>query len=209
MAADICLIADNFVFKKHSNHNRCLIKYADGTKWLTVPVFHHGLKDKSLNKILIDHHEQWQKKHLLRLQNSYIHAAYYFYYIDRLKDLLYQNYTHLIDINQRTLKFLLESLNLNRQLQSTLTLSKMRCRTARMISWMKECNCDTCILEEFELPLVDQKKIKTEGYRIRIFKDRPVNYYQLFENYVYPISALDIVMNEGLNGTDLLVKSLS
>ncbi len=209
IVADVCLLTDTFFYDKRKQHNRCLIKYAAGTKWLTVPVFHLRSGNKSLNNILIDDHEQWRKKHLACIRNSYIHAAYFYYYFNRIEKLLSRPYKKLVDINRSTLDFLLESLQIKCQLGNTINMPKIADRTDRLVTWLKECNCDTFLLEEFEIPLINPAKIKNRGLKIQTFKDRPFDYYQLFDNFIYPISALDVLLNEGPNAQYLMQQSIT
>jgi hypothetical protein len=74
-ASDIFIYLDTVQFEKNSFTNRNRIKTANGPIWLTVPVLQQGHIGKPMTELLIDPRQDWRKKHLASIANSYRRAS--------------------------------------------------------------------------------------------------------------------------------------
>ena len=69
--SDVFVFLDNVQFEKNSFINRNLIKTANGSVWLTVPVSLKGHTQSTIKDILIDNSRDWVRKHLHSVRASY------------------------------------------------------------------------------------------------------------------------------------------
>jgi len=96
--------------KDYNNRNK--IKTNTGPLWLSVPVESKNHFSKKLNEIKIINNG-WNKKHFKTIDLAYRKAPYYTKYIGKIENILIKEYTYLADLNYETLKFGLESLDIN------------------------------------------------------------------------------------------------
>jgi hypothetical protein len=207
--ADRCVYSDNFYFKKQSTINRCQIKTCNGPHWLTIPVFHSQEKKQKINEILIDNHSTWHKKHILSLTTNYTKSPFFYYYIDDIFQMLNRQWTVLNDLVLFSLSFILHKLGIYQSTINSSSLSFIRDRTLRILNWLETCNCDTYLIEQYEIPLVDVQFIKKHGFKIRQYSYRATSYHQQYSSFIPNLSALDLLFNEGEASKNFIYKNSS
>jgi hypothetical protein len=109
---------DSYV--KQTYRNRTYIAAANGKLALNIPVIHQK-KGNSVpyNSIEIDHSQNWATTHLKSIKSAYYSSPYFEYYQDDLEILFKDIPTSLIEWNIKTLHFLLEHLQLHREIRIT------------------------------------------------------------------------------------------
>ncbi|AUC79761.1 hypothetical protein CW736_10495 [Nonlabens sp. MB-3u-79] len=109
---------DSYV--KQTYRNRTYIAAANGKLALNIPVIHQK-KGNSVpyNSIEIDHSQNWATTHLKSIKSAYYSSPYFEYYQDDLEMLFKDIPTSLIEWNIKTLHFLLEHLQLHREIKIT------------------------------------------------------------------------------------------
>jgi hypothetical protein len=109
---------DSYV--KQTFRNRTYIAAANGKLALNIPVIHQK-KGNSVpyNSIEIDHSQNWATTHLKSIKSAYYSSPYFEYYQDDLEMLFKDIPTSLIEWNIKTLHFLLEHLQLHREIRIT------------------------------------------------------------------------------------------
>lgn len=109
---------DSYV--KQTYRNRTYIAAANGKLALNIPVIHQK-KGNSVpyNSIEIDHSQNWATTHLKSIKSAYYSSPYFEYYQDDLEMLFKDIPTSLIEWNIKTLHFLLEHLQLHREIRIT------------------------------------------------------------------------------------------
>ena len=95
----------NIVFDIHEKYNkqtwrnRCVILSANGKLTLSIPVNRPNGKDTLMHEVLISDKEDWRKDHWKSIESAYSHAPYFFFYGEQIKEIIYQDYTYLYEIN--------------------------------------------------------------------------------------------------------------
>lgn len=109
---------DSYV--KQTYRNRTYIAAANGKLALNIPVIHQK-KGNSVpyNSIEIDHSQNWATTHLKSIKSAYYSSPYFEYYQDDLEILFKDIPTSLIEWNIKTLHFLLEHMQLHREIRIT------------------------------------------------------------------------------------------
>jgi len=197
LAADMIIWSDSFVFNKHSEINRTKIKTITGSKWLTIPVLSGGSTGKTIQHIQIDNHENWTKNHRRSIHLNYKNAAYYYYYCDELECLLQKEWNYLIDILLASLELIINKMRIKTHIKKSSELPVITDRTERVITWANLLNCESYLIQDFEKELINIKKIKRAGINVVNYELEKFNYFQQYENFIYPLSVLDLLFNEG------------
>jgi hypothetical protein len=91
--SDAFIFLDNVQFERNSFINRNRIKSANGPIWLTVPVRLAAHFDKTIVEIEIDDRQDWRRKHLRSIEQSYARAQDFAPKFDRLTA-IYRNRTN-------------------------------------------------------------------------------------------------------------------
>ncbi|MFT4838790.1 MAG: hypothetical protein ACJAWA_001441 [Nonlabens sp.] len=109
---------DSYV--KQTYRNRTYIAAANGKLALNIPVIHQK-KGNSVpyNSIEIDHSQNWATTHLKSIKSAYYSSPYFEYYQDDLEILFKDIPISLIEWNIKTLHFLLEHMQLHREIRIT------------------------------------------------------------------------------------------
>ena len=103
-------------YTKQTYRNRCYIMSANGTTFLTVPVFLGSFHKTAVKDIRIDYSRRWQQVHLGALESSYRSSPFFLYYFDDLSKIVLNNYTFLLDLNQNLLDFMISTLGIKAKL---------------------------------------------------------------------------------------------
>jgi len=72
--SDVFVFLDSVQFQRNSFQNRNKIKTKNGPLWLTIPVRLNGHLDKTIADIEIDETQDWRRKHLRSIEQSYSRA---------------------------------------------------------------------------------------------------------------------------------------
>ena len=91
---------ENFI--KQSYRNRCIIYTSNGPLALIIPVIK---KNKTLMKdVLIDVKEEWKTKHWRAISSAYNSSPFFEFYCDDLKEVLFKEYSSLVNLNRALLE---------------------------------------------------------------------------------------------------------
>lgn len=195
--ADVVIWADTFRYKKHATINRCRIKSVDGPQWLTVPVLTSGKSKQSISEVRVDSQHHWKHSHLKSMKVSYQNSPYYFFFADRIQELLQQPWQHLNDLDVATLQFLCRMLRIPSEIMSSRQLSHAPDRTQRVLDWAVATNCQEYLVEKDDLPYIDSDRITKSGVNVTLFQFTHPRYHQLFDGFYENLSALDLLFNCG------------
>lgn len=167
-------------FPKQTYRNRTVIITAGGIRTLSVPVIrtNHSRTDE----VLIDYKERWNVIHLRTLDAAYNASPFFLYYRDGIEAVLMQHHTHLIDLNQAILTWIL------RQLKSD-------CRTTLTLDFVPPVGNN----DDFRYLFSPKIPYPTEQYPhyCQVFSDR--------QPFVPNLSILDLLFNLGPETKDYLV----
>jgi hypothetical protein len=108
-AVDEFILYDDVQFTKNDWRNRNLIKTAQGTKWITIPISVRSLHQK-INEVTVAD-QQWPAHHWRKISDNYHGAPYFSHYKETLERLFLETTDrYLSQINRRVLGVVLEML---------------------------------------------------------------------------------------------------
>ncbi len=86
------------LYIKQTIRNRCTILDANGSLDLVIPV--QKANSKQLYRdVKISYQTNWVKQHIRALASAYGSSPFYYYYKDKIENILLNNYNFLIDLN--------------------------------------------------------------------------------------------------------------
>lgn len=110
-------------FQKQTYRNRCNILGANGKLRLAIPIFHDGSKKMKDLKISYDHN--WEKEHFKSLTSAYLSSPYFEYYEDEIKAIYDKKENFLLDLNLKTIDFILAKIKSDVQVNHTETYNQL------------------------------------------------------------------------------------
>lgn len=112
-------------FQKMSFRNRFTIASANGLIDLTIPLKGGRDQKKIITDILINHDENWQKRHWKTITSAYKKAPFFDLYCEEIKELIFRREETLFDFNIHILYKILNWLNINSLIDFTLAYSSL------------------------------------------------------------------------------------
>lgn len=167
-------------YKKQTWRSRTRILTGNGPLTLSVPVNRkHGKETRMQDALISEEGKDWRKDHWKAIESAYMHAPYFFYYGEQVKDLIFQQTFYLLEFNKTILQQVLKWLDLSIEVK------------------LLEKPVPQAIEEDYRI-LLDNKTFSThsEPY-IQVFSDKM--------DFVPQLSILDLLMNEGPLARNLVV----
>ncbi len=209
--ADIIVIADTFKFNKHSPSHRTSIKTSNGKHWLTIPVLGNRENNQKISEKGIDARQPWTTKHWRTIQLNYNNSPYFYWFADALEE-FYRKNRHaqwLLPLLMQTIEFCFSYIACKAQVVFASTLDHAFAdRSDRVLAWMKAHQCDTYLIPQHQLALLNVEKIKAAGKKIMATNYIPIPYHQQFSGFVADLCVLDLLFNEGTEGISNLKNSI-
>jgi hypothetical protein len=196
--SDIFVILDNVQFEKNSFTNRNKIYSSQGELMLTVPIQMKGHIGKPIKEIRISNSENWRKKHLISILQSYRKAPFFDYYAAWLESIYSKEWDFLIDLTNEMLFFLIKEMNIKTKI--------IRQSDTGIISQKQDLVIDLCKFTKANLYI--SGALGKDYIDINTFKQAQIDIY--FQNYQHPIypqvgkhgflsklGIIDLLMNVG------------
>jgi len=204
--ADIFVLLDDVLHSKGSYTNRVKIKSPNGVKRLTVPL---SQKEIAIKDLPVANHEKWQSKQIRLIHDSYSKAACFGEYYCYLEDIYSRTWDYLVDLNIAIIHFLKESLNIDTKLVRSSELHvDDRDKNTRNLSLCKALDGDIYLSgdgggRQYNLEDLFHK----ENMEVQYANFKHPVYEQLWGDFEYGLSAIDLILNHGQESRNILTDS--
>ncbi len=204
-ASEIHIILDHVQFEKNSFTNRNKIKTAQGSTWLTVPLFTKGkFGDLAIQEIEIDNKSKWAKKHLAGIRQNYSKSSFFKNYFPQLEEIYNQEWTNLNQLIKELNTLFLQWLKINTKLIYSSELKINSTKSELVLDLCKEVQATKYISGSvgrnyLELELFNKNKIEV------VFQEyKHPTYNQLYSDFEPYMSILDLLFNYGENSLKII-----
>ncbi|MGH7802514.1 MAG: WbqC family protein [Thermodesulfobacteriota bacterium] len=205
MKADCMVLLDHVQFPQGRGWvNRNRMKNEQGEMWLTVPVWKKGLGLQIIWKVEICNETDWRRKHLQSIRQSYANAPYLREYFPTLESIYRENHLLLINLNLNIIKFIWEALTLKTELYLQSELGVTGKGTELIINICKHLKADTYMTFPIVEKHLDVLKMNQSGIQIKFSSFHPPVYPQLWGEFIYNLSTLDMLLNCGEKSKDII-----
>jgi len=205
---DIFVIYDDVQYTRKDWRNRNLIKTADGTKWITVPVKFSQKKPTLIKDTEIDFNQPWQRKHIGNITQAYRKAPFFELYSPELFSLLQESYRTISELNIALIRWCMEKFCIDVPLVSSSTFSTAGGRSERIVDLIKQLGGSEYLVGPAAKAYINEKLFEKEGIRLLYKSYRYPPYKQQFGPFEGLVSAIDLLFNCGVDARRYL-KSLS
>jgi hypothetical protein len=206
--ADVMVLLDGVQFplgRSWMTRNR--LKSDKGELWVGVPVWRKGRGLQIIREVEICDETDWRSKHLMSIRQSYSAAPYRREHLPAFESAYMRGQRHLLDFNLDLIRCCWDVLELKGKLilQSELGLEGRG--TALIIAICRALNADRYVTLPPAEKFLDLEQFRTEGIALQCTHFRPPVYPQLWGDFRYNLSTLDLVLDCGPKSREILAGS--
>jgi hypothetical protein len=204
MQSDCMVLLDCVQFPRgRSWMNRNRLKNETGTLWLTVPVRTKGRGLQSIRDVEICDERGWRRKHLRSIQQNYVHAPYFDEHHEALARIYEGDQALLVDFNIDLIQYFWRALSIRAQLLLQSDLGIDGAGTDLLARICEHQSADRLALFPAAEKYVDSAELGRRGVQpVRITYLSPI-YPQLWGEFIYNLSILDLLLNCGPMSTKI------
>jgi len=205
MKSDCMVLLDNVQYPRGRGWmNRNRLKGARGELWLTVPVYRKKRGLQCIQDVVICNDTRWAVKHLRGVRQSYANAPYrdsVFYAMERVYS---RAHTKLVSVNLELIHMLKDALGVENR---TLLQSEIGANgkgTDLIVDVCKRLGADTYLAFRPAEKYLDADKLEKGGIRVVYAPFSPPVYPQLWGDFIYNLSALDLALTCGPKSAQII-----
>lgn len=202
--SDIFVYYDDVQFDKHGWRNRNRIKSPNGPRWLTVPVLNKGKFGQANLEVEIDNRQSWPSKHIATTRQFYARAPYLNMYLPKLEELLCSGWENLVELDLAATNLICEWLHVKRKMVRSSELGILGTKSERLLKICQHFGATNYLSGDsakdyLDIDLFTANAISVEWQQF----NHPV-YPQLHGEFIPYLSVLDMLLNVGEKGCELL-----
>ena len=172
--------------------------------WLTVPVKRKGRSLQNINEAQIDNEIDWQRRHLGALIHFYAKAPYFNEYIDFFRALYGKKWDKLITLNFEIINFFKKLLRVDTKLYFLSELGVEGSGSSLLVNVLRRLDADAYLSIYNSRKYIDEALFKKEGIKVRYYNFKPPVYPQLWGEFLYNLSIIDLVLNCGEKAKEII-----
>jgi hypothetical protein len=196
--ADCMVLLDDVQFPRGKGWlNRNRLKSENGTVWLTVPVWKKGRGLQSIRNVEICNGREWRRKHLRCIRQNYANAPYSDEYITAIDSIYGKDHALLADFNVDLVRYFLKELSIDTELLRQSDLGIEGGGTDLLIGICERMDADRLLIFPATEKYLDIAEMNRRGIDIRTIRFRPPVHPQLWGEFIYNLSIVDMLLNCG------------
>ena len=203
--SNVMVILDDVQFPQRTTWlTRNRFKNDQGVLWLSIPVWRKGLGLQTIKDVRICSEGNWARKHLASLRTSYANAPYLSQHVDFVRELFSGRFERLIDLNMTIIEYLKKHLMIDTPiiLQSHLGIKGKG--SGLLIEICRKMDTSDYLVQASAKKYLNQELFSNAGISLHFFTPRPPIYPQLWGDFVFNLSALDLLLNCGPKSHEVL-----
>jgi hypothetical protein len=203
--SSVMVILDDVQFPQRTTWlTRNRFKNDQGVFWLSIPVWRKGLGLQTIKDVRICSEGNWARKHLASLRTSYANAPYLSEHLEFVNELFSGRFEHLIDLNMTIIEYLKKHLMIDTPiiLQSHLGIKGKG--SGLLIEICRKMDTSDYLVQASAKKYLNQELFSSAGISLNFFTPRPPIYPQLWGDFVFNLSALDLLLNCGPKSHEVL-----
>jgi len=201
---DVFVLLDNVQYSKNYFINRNKIKTPSGWSWITIPVLTHGKLNQLIKDVEVDQKILWEKQHWKNIFFSYSKALFFSEHANFFRDLYAERYFRLEDVIERSLTYLLKSLDISTKIIRVSDLEISGKKNDYILNICKNLGADQYLSGPDGRNYLNLGQWQDAQIEV-LFHDyhHPV-YPQLYGNFEPNMSVIDLLFNCGTKSREIL-----
>lgn len=203
--SDCLVLLDDVQFPRgRSWLNRNRLKNEDGELWLTVPVLKKGRGLQVIRRVEIQNDKGWRKKHLGSIQQNYVHAPYFADYFQAIETIYRSGHSLLSELNIDLINFFADALSLKARLLRQSELGVIGKGTDLVVGICEHVGADRFLTSPMAEKHIDLDAMRNHGIGLVRANFHPPVYPQLWRDFIYNLSTLDLLLNCGPKSREIV-----
>jgi hypothetical protein len=206
--SDCMVLLDDVQFPRGASWlNRNRLKNETGGLWVTVPVWKKGRGLQKICEVEVYDERGWRKKHLRSIEQNYVHAPYLDTFHPSVAAAYAKNDRRLVEFNLRIIELLWEALALPAKpiLQSDLGVTGEG--TDLLIAICERIGADRYAVLQAGEKHIESARMRAAGIALEPLRFHPPVYPQLWGEFIYNLSTLDLLLNCGPKSIEVISKA--
>lgn len=199
---DLFLLYDDIQYTTRDWRNRNRIKTSQGTTWITVPV-HFNTVSQLIEQTSIVNDDQWQRKVLGKVKNSYRHTPYFQPYFNELSEQLLSPCETISELNYRLLKWICSHLEIFTPIKFTREYHATGHKTERLIELLKKVGATQYLSGPAAQAYLRSELFEKNGIELEYKKYNYQAYEQLYPPFEGAVSIIDLLFMKGPEASEL------
>ncbi len=206
--ADCMVLLDNVQFplgRGWMNRNR--LKCDKGELWLTVPISRKGRGLQMIREVGIVSDVRWCEKHLRAVRQNYAHAPFMKEYSPAIEAIYRKRRNALVSLNLDLIRFFMDSLSLKAELVLQSELGVTGAGTDLIVAICEKCGAEEYAAFPAAQSHLDKEKFEKSGIQVDFIRFVPPVYPQLWGDFIYNLSTLDMLLNCGPESSTIILEA--
>ena len=193
---DHFVLADTFRYRGQSFQNRSKLRNAQGTHWITIPLFGQPTGAR-FHTIDIETGGRWREKHWRSFMYDYCTTMYFEFYEERFRPFFEVKWTNLADCTCRSVALQAELFGLDTTIQRA---SELEGTPGTYQEIVDAVGAETLVVpSDAEGPTLHSLAVEAFSY------DHP-EYHQNFKGFEARVTGMDLLFNYGREAPRLLAQ---
>lgn len=208
LCADSMVLLDRVQFplgRSWMTRNR--LKSDQGELWITLPVWRKGRGMQIIREVEICDETDWRNKHLASIRQSYTAAPYLDEHLPAFESIYGRKHRHLLDFNLDLIRHCWDALGLTSRLILQSELGVEGRGTELIVEICRALSADGYISLPPAEKYLDLDRFRTAGIVLNFARFHPPVYPQLWGDFRYNLSTLDLLLNCGPKSRDIIARS--
>jgi hypothetical protein len=207
LRADVLVLLDQVQFPQgRSWMYRNRLKSDQGDHWLRVPIRRAGRGRQMVADVEIYDETNWRGRHVRSLRELYAHAPYIRAHLPALEDIYARGQRTLVAFNVDLIRYLWRVLEIPGTLRLQSELGVTGRGTDLLANVCHAVNAETYVALAVARKYLEPETLTARGIELVLVKFHPLIYPQLWGDFRYNLSMLDVLLNCGPKARDLIAR---
>lgn len=205
MRADAVVLLDRVQFPQGRGWmHRNRLKSDQGDHWLRVPIWKAGRGAQLIADVEICDETNWRARHLRSVRELYGHAPYLSSHLSALEEIYARGHRTLFAFNADLIRYLWGALEMPGTLRLQSELEAVGRGTDLLANVCQAMKADTYLALTVAEKYLERSKLTERNIELALAKFNPPVYPQLWGDFRYNLSTLDLVLNCGPKARDII-----
>ena len=205
LRADALVLLDRVQFPQGRGWmHRNRLKSDQGDHWLRVPIWKAGRGTQLIADVEICYETDWRARHLRSVRELYGHAPYLEAHLAALEEIYGRRHRTLVALNVDLIRHLWCVLGVPAKLYLQSDLDVVGRGSDLLANVCEALKADTYLALSVAAKYVDRRQLSGRRIELALAKFHPPVYPQLWGDFRYNVSALDLTLNCGPKARDVI-----
>ncbi len=195
--SDAFVYLDDAQYSNNNLHDKNKVKTANGEVTLKIPVDDNF--GDPINKVKTRDNLGWKQKHLKTILMNYKKTPFFDEIYPQFEELLLREYESLSELNIAVNNFFIEGFGLTDKIYLSSDLGLTSSREERVIDICLAVGADEYISGHGASVYQEEEHFSERGIKLTYTDYKPIEYNQLWKEFIPNMSALDYVLNCGFD----------